>query len=260
MIKIKGGKDFLNKLQGLPSEENKAVLAFCEQKLAAFTHDIRGDLELPKRVLLGLVEELLEEKTTKKLLKKMHAGHPMLLEHSLHAAWWMLHLIQAYASHTGEGKDADYLKMCVFAALLHDVGLMEYPDEVIYSSQEFDLENHVLFSSKFLEFARLPDETKFIVRQHHELMTGKGYPAKLNAETIFFPARFLTIVDSYVALTTSRAEEQALSPREAVMSMLKQASKYDTSILPIFKTLIHRFYSTEETEVDSAPQDLEKAS
>lgn len=92
------------------------------------------------------------------------------------------------------------------AALFHDVGMMFLPDDAWLKSGALNeaerraLREHPVYAAELL--ARIPgwDEASRIVREHHEMPDGKGYPAALRSAEICSGAKLLAIVDAFEAV------------------------------------------------------------
>jgi putative nucleotidyltransferase with HDIG domain len=104
-----------------------------------------------------------------------------------------------------------------FAALLHDVGKVAIPKEIINKPGKLDphewtiIKTHTLEGQKMLErvggFMR---EVGMIVRSHHERWDGGGYPDGLVGEQIPLEARIISCCDTWNAMRTDRPYRKAL--------------------------------------------------
>jgi len=109
------------------------------------------------------------------------------------------------------------------AALLHDVGKIAIPGEILnkpthLTEEEFELmKTHTIEGQALLErvggkLARVGE----IVRSCHERWDGRGYPDGLAGEEIPVPARIVFCCDAYSAMTTDRPYRRAMSPEAAI--------------------------------------------
>ena len=114
------------------------------------------------------------------------------------------------------------------AALLHDVGKIAIPNEILnkpskLTAEEFDLmKTHTLEGQALLDrvggrLARVGE----IVRSCHERWDGQGYPDGLRAEEIPVAARIVFCCDAYSAMTTDRPYRRAMS-RDAALEELRR--------------------------------------
>jgi putative nucleotidyltransferase with HDIG domain len=132
-----------------------------------------------------------------------------------------------------------------FAALLHDVGKIAIPKEIINKPGKLDphewtiIKTHTLEGQKMLErvggFMR---EVGLIVRSHHERWDGGGYPDGLAGEAIPLEARIISCCDSWNAMRTDRPYRQALAYDVAVAELASNAGKqFDPMVVERFLAL-----------------------
>jgi len=128
-----------------------------------------------------------------------------------------------------------------FGAILHDIGKSLIPSEILnkrerLSDEEYMImQTHVNKGEDILNCHRnIPEEAFIPVSQHHEKLSGKGYPRGLNGDKISLTGRITAIVDCYDALTTQRPYRKALTPFEALKIIEKESENYDYNILKNF--------------------------
>jgi HD-GYP domain-containing protein (c-di-GMP phosphodiesterase class II) len=120
----------------------------------------------------------------------------------------------------------------VVAALLHDVGMLALPDEILNSTgaltdeQRKTMQGHTRAGAALLthHFAR---ETWLIeaAANHHERTNGTGYPAGLKEGRINTLSRLIGVCDVYAALASARPWRAALDPRTALTDTLLMAER-----------------------------------
>ena len=142
--------------------------------------------------------------------------------------------VVALSRHFGErlGLDAASLEALAWGAYLHDLGKLTIPDQVLLkpawlAKDEVELvERHPLTGFEMsLDLAFLPDETRGVIRSHHEHFDGSGYPEGLVGEEIPYLARVFALVDVYDALTSERPYKGAWSHEAAVTEIESQAGR-----------------------------------
>ena len=113
-----------------------------------------------------------------------------------------------------------------FAALLHDVGKIAIPKEILnkpakLTDEEFELiKTHTIEGQHLLDrVGGLLGRVGEIVRSCHERWDGKGYPDGLGGEEIPLPARIVFCCDAYNAMTTDRPYRKAMSREDAVAEL-----------------------------------------
>ncbi|MEW9797098.1 HD domain-containing phosphohydrolase [Alteromonas sp. CYL-A6] len=113
------------------------------------------------------------------------------------------------------------------ACYVHDFGMAFMPLKILHKKEEYtDIEfnlmrSHVYKSSRLLEHLDQWDQARKIVLQHHERVDGTGYPLGLKEEDICDGAKLLAILDTYDAMTHSRAhnKDKQLSKKQAVIEI-----------------------------------------
>ncbi len=120
------------------------------------------------------------------------------------------------------GLDDDTARTIQVSGLLHDVGKIGIPDNILrkpgkLTAPEMDaIKQHVALGDMIVR--ELPDiETvRAGIRHHHERWDGKGYLAGLAGEDIPLIARILAVADAFSAMTTTRPYRKALDVKEAL--------------------------------------------
>ncbi|MEQ5808905.1 HD domain-containing protein [Alteromonas sp. NFXS44] len=128
----------------------------------------------------------------------------------------------------GSPIDDDQLSV---ACYVHDFGMAFMPLHLLnktdpYTDAEFNLmRSHVYKSSRLLEHLDQWDHARKIVMQHHERVDGSGYPLGLKEDDICDGAKLLAILDTYDAMTHSRAHNQdsRMSKKQAVIELNRAA-------------------------------------
>ena len=117
-----------------------------------------------------------------------------------------------------------------FGAMLHDVGKVAIPKEIINKPGPLDPDEWDIVKTHTTEGQRMLDQVGglmrnigLIVRAHHERWDGTGYPDGLRGEEIPIEARIVSACDAWSAMTTTRSYRIAMS-REAAMAELQSAA------------------------------------
>ena len=143
-----------------------------------------------------------------------------------------------------------------FAALLHDVGKIAIPKEIINKPGKLDphewtiIKTHTLEGQKMLErvggFMRQVGQ---IVRSHHERWDGAGYPDGLAGEAIPLEARIITCCDTWNAMRTDRPYRKALSHDVAVAELVSNAGgQFDPHVIETFVRVVAPAEETDELQ------------
>lgn len=133
------------------------------------------------------------------------------------------------------------------AALLHDIGKLNLPDEVLHkvgplTAEEVGfLRQHLELGSKILDPMKFFRPITAILYHHHERYDGKGYPHNLTGEFIPIGAQIIAIADSFDAMTTNRGYNKPKNIQEAVAELRKGAgTQFNPTYVETFAQLIER--------------------
>lgn len=128
-----------------------------------------------------------------------------------------------------------------FGAMLHDIGKSSISPEILNKPDKLTaieyqiMQNHVIEGEKILrEHDFFPADSLPAVTQHHEKLSGKGYPFNIKAGKIKLYGKITAIADFYDALTTQRPYKSALTPFNALSIILKETEDYDQELLRAF--------------------------
>ena len=133
-----------------------------------------------------------------------------------------------------------------FAALLHDVGKIAVPDEIINKTGPLDdaeweiMRRHTIEGERMLKrVGGVLAEVGTIVRASHEDFDGNGYPDGLSNEQIPIEARIVTCCDAFSAMTTTRSYRKAMSTDVALAELKRCAgTQFDPAIVTVLVELI----------------------
>lgn len=127
------------------------------------------------------------------------------------------------------GLSADQLEGLYLGALVHDLGKVAIPSELLskparLTPEEFGLvKTHVQAGCDILQNVVFPWPIHAIVAQHHERLDGSGYPKGLTASAIVLEARIVAVADVFEAMSEDRPYRAALG-RDAVLQELKRGA------------------------------------
>ena len=128
-----------------------------------------------------------------------------------------------------------------YGSLLHDIGKMAIPDNILRKPGGFDLkerkymELHPLFAKDMLDPIEFLHPATDIPYYHHEKWDGSGYPHNLKGEEIPFAARIFAVVDVWDALTSDRPYRKPADP-EKVRRIIREdaGSHFDPRVVEAF--------------------------
>ncbi len=146
----------------------------------------------------------------------------------------------------GLGLDAEARRNVEFAALLHDVGKIAIPKEIINKPDKLTpdewrvIETHTVEGQKLLDrIGGFMQRVGSIVRSHHERWDGAGYPDGLAGEVIPIEARIITACDSWNAMRTDRPYRKAMSYAAACDELKMGAgAQFDPHVVKVLLALL----------------------
>ena len=162
------------------------------------------------------------------------------------------------------GKSKDECEKVYFAALLHDVGKIGVPIEIIskkgrLTDEEFlQIKQHPVVGGEILSRIKKSPWLSLGARYHHEKYNGKGYPEGLEGENIPEIARIIAVADAYDAMTSNRSYRNAI-PQHIVREELVKGigTQFDPEFAKIMLHLIDldTEYRMREIELGAGVQD-----
>ena len=163
-------------------------------------------------------------------------------EHSRDVVELTLSVVEELGLSERERRDAE------FAALLHDVGKLRIPKEIInkpgkLTPEEWELvKQHTIEGERLLHrVGGLLGEIGKIVRSCHERHDGTGYPDGLAGDEIPLVARIVACCDAYNAMTTDRSYRSALPAAEALAELRRNAgTQFDPTVVDALVSALDR--------------------
>ena len=146
-----------------------------------------------------------------------------------------------------------------YAGLLHDIGKIRVPEEVInkpgkLTDEEYDqIKIHPVTSYHILKDIYEDKQISMGAKFHHERYDGNGYPNGLKGENIPEIARIIGVADTYDAMASNRSYRKAL-PQDVVRSEIEKGkgSQFDPEIADVMLSIIDedRDYKLKETNAN----------
>ncbi len=134
----------------------------------------------------------------------------------------------------------DDLITLITAGLLHDIGKLKIPPEIIkkpgkLSDEEFNLiRKHAEYGYEILKTKNLDERIVTASLQHHERYNGHGYPYKLAGSEISFFSSIVAIADVYDAMTSDRSYRKGICPFHVLEQMELEKDAYEPGTLHKF--------------------------
>lgn len=147
----------------------------------------------------------------------------------------------------GRGYSAREIEEIALASILHDVGKIAVPDQVLNKPDKLNDEEFAIMRSHTVQgealLAQIPllqahASSRFamdIARHHHERWDGSGYPDGLRGDAISLPAQIVGLADVYDALRSPRVYKPAFSRAES-LRMIRQGDcgAFNPALLDVF--------------------------
>lgn len=145
------------------------------------------------------------------------------------------------------------LQILTLAGLLHDVGKLMVPDDVLMKPDrltisEYNLvKTHVLHGNNILNNSNLDPRIAEVAMRHHERCDGSGYPGKYKKDQTSTFARIVAIADTYDAMTSDRPFRKAICPFEVIHMFEGEGRlQYDVEyLLPFLATAVQAYMNTQ---------------
>ena len=141
------------------------------------------------------------------------------------------------------------LKILSTAALLHDIGKLAIPEQILtkpgkLSVTELEIvRTHSIEGAEMLKRIGFDPELSQIVRSHHERMDGSGYPDGLRGAAIPLGARLVAVADCFDALCSQRQYRKALSPEDALELMRRDCGvSFDPLAIDMLGEAVRHLY------------------
>lgn len=179
------------------------------------------------------------------LSRRLHQTHS-LANHSFNSGIMGLavHIKQQSRQYEAGEMKRKFLDHLTAGLFLHDLGMSKIPafmlekDKPLTAEDRGKVQRHTQLGYEMLAKLdlRFP-EVEECVTDHHERLTGSGYPQKKQGQAIGPLGRLCGLVDSYCAMTVKRPFAEAMEPTKAV-GQLAQDQGYDQELSRILQALV----------------------
>lgn len=155
--------------------------------------------------------------------------------------------MRAYATALARtlGRPEEEAERIGYSAILHDVGKMQVPDEILKKpgpltpAERRQMEVHTVAGERILSRKPFFDLARQIARHHHENWDGTGYPDRLAGDAIALPARIVRLADVFDALASQRVYKPPWPPAEAVQAINAGVGRlFDPQLVAAFQRLV----------------------
>jgi HD-GYP domain-containing protein (c-di-GMP phosphodiesterase class II) len=152
----------------------------------------------------------------------------------------------------GLGLSAEKIEDLQMAALIHDIGKIDVPTEILCKptklrKTEFELiKEHPQSGFDAIKNSELSETIKQVILQHHERLDGSGYPQGLKSEDILLEAKIIAVADVVDAMVSHRPYRASLGLHAALVEIMKnRGTLYDSEVVGVcFKILTEEIEKT----------------
>ena len=186
-----------------------------------------------------LLDGLLEYQAAMVSLIQMRRFDAKLATHSVDTSVLAMAIGQDY------GCDPQHLKLLGLAAMVHDIGQLRLPLNLLRKVQPYSPQDHKLIQAHcdmgeamLKQFSDFPRESKQMILHHHERLDGSGYPTGLQGHDLSDLTQILSIADTYDAQISGRCSQPPVPPSQALSELYRAAvaGQYATKLV---QRLIH---------------------
>ena len=145
------------------------------------------------------------------------------------------------------GDAPQQVKLIYYMGLLHDIGKIGIPVEIInkpgkLTEEEYALiKSHSAIGAEVLKPIRIRPELMIGARYHQERFDGLGYPDKLAGKDIPRAARIIAVVDAYDAMTSNRSYRRGMTPMKVYEEIARNSgSQFDPEFADIMLAYLRK--------------------
>jgi cyclic di-GMP phosphodiesterase len=143
------------------------------------------------------------------------------------------------------GDDLFHIRL---AALLHDIGKIGIPEEILSKAEYVRMHQHVHYGYHALAGIKRLSTARELMFHHHENFDGTGYPRGLKGEEIPIGSRIVAVVDAYDAMTSDRPYRKNLGTEEALRRLSEAKNKqFDPVVVDALIECLHNDPSVVKT-------------
>lgn len=197
--------------------------------------------------LPGLFDRLLEmtreERDQRQQVEELASSLEQMLDDTICALAAALHQRDGYTGDHDDrvaslcervgmrmGLSGDKLRDLRFGGILHDVGKIGVPDQILQKDRPLEddewaiVKQHTIFGEQIIRPVTFLNGASRIVRSCHEHWDGSGYPDSLYGDDIPLESRIVLACDAYDAITTDRTYQSARTSEEAIAILHEMAN------------------------------------
>lgn len=233
----------LLKRADVSNEKKIAILLnLTEQNLAEIFCQLKVEdsvAQSTSQVIKGYVDLLVGSPRSLALILNLVSHGEYLYYHSIAVSIFSIFLGKA----TG-ALDQKTLQILGMGGFLHDIGHSLIPAEINDAARELtEQEWEVVRTHPKLgldmvrEATNIPEEVKYIIYQHHEHPSEDGYPNQLKSNAIYYPAKIVSIADSFSSLISKRPYRPAFTIPQALKVIQNEKNRFDKPLVELMTSI-----------------------
>lgn len=204
---------------------------------------LQQGIPIPDEALLQIYDELYEDISSGAVLldflyNMMPNEDELTFSHSLNSAL----LAGTFADWIS--MDEQSKRILILCGFYYDIGKLQLPYDLLWkpnklTQEEFRIvQTHPVVGYAFVRNLNLDNHIKNAVIMHHERLDGSGYPYHMQGQKIDIFARYIAIIDAYVAMASPRSYRKAFTPLQILANFEADLSKFDVELLmPVMKRI-----------------------
>lgn len=224
----------------IPDETAKTLVSISKNLLKPVSENTVTDESLCKEAAYIIIDEVENSLEKIECISQLKIIDEYLFSHTVN--------VSTISAAIGMvlGFDMEEVKELAIGALLHDIGKMLVPKDILNKPAKLDPEeltimrSHTLLGYRYiLDKIKMPDKIAKVALDHQENYDGSGYPNGLKGKEINLYAQVTAIADVYDALTSNRVYKRAVDSDTAIETMLaEREARFNPYIFARFMHLV----------------------
>ena len=214
--------------------------------------DIFNDLTSGKEINLeklntisdSLYDQITRERYIVQCIEKLKSADEYTYTHSINVSLYSMMIAKWLKLPKAK------IKEVVQAGLMHDIGKIEIPLDILNKSsrllpEEFSqIKKHSTYGYDIISSLQdVSESIKLGILMHHEREDGSGYPLGIKGRSINLCSKIIAIADVFDAMTSDRVYKKKTSPFEAIKEFqMHMINLFDTKTMLVFLKNIAGYY------------------
>ena len=247
-----GGTDFIIKPFDNDELEAKLARIFRERKLIrGLEREITERREAEERLLAAHREVAAANQAKDLLINDLYATMDEMLANRDHYTFEHAVRVAEISKRIGHvlGLPQEELEILERACLVHDIGKVAIPDDILLKPGQFDTQDrdimrvHPQVGANLFTRKHHDCRIAFIIRHHHERLDGSGYPEGLAGDALGILVRIVSVADIYEALVARRPYKKPISKEGAldILRMEARLGRVDRIVVTVLEEVLQNW-------------------